>query len=193
MSEAITKIKKPNNPILATRILLNWLIIMYLFQIVLMNNVGQEYIQVFRLWNEGVWGGQWYRLFTYSVVHGAWWHFLLNAGALLGVGYCMETKMRGRWVFLVFVAGTLGGGLVSLFLNPLGLIGASPGIFAMCGAFFLYVLKNGDWAEKSIWGLALVADVALSFYPQFDLYAHLGGLATGLTVGVLLFWILKTK
>lgn len=140
--------------------------------------------------------GEYWRLFTSMFFHFGLQHLFNNMLLLLFLGDALESQM-GHWKYLfLYLAGGLGGNLLSFYLdirNGEAVIsaGASGCVFAVVGAL-LYVLikRKGRLEEMTVQRLALMA--VLSIYygftsAQVDNAAHIGGLITGFLLGVLLY------
>lgn len=80
---------------------------------------------------EGFLEGKVWQVFTYGLLHGAWWHVGLNALFVLLVGSRIE-HMAGRSVMMrVMVAGIAAGGAAHLLLGSGLLVGLSGGCLAL--------------------------------------------------------------
>uniref|UniRef100_A0A803T7P6 rhomboid protease n=1 Tax=Anolis carolinensis TaxID=28377 RepID=A0A803T7P6_ANOCA len=70
-------------------------------------------------------------------------HILGNLVLQLVLGIPLELVHKGHRVGLVYLAGVLGGSLASSVCDPLlGLVGASGGVYALIGGYFMNVLVN---------------------------------------------------
>lgn len=139
-------------------------------------------------------GGEWWRLWTTTVIHADAKHFLSNV------------SMGAIWVWLTVgyygVAATLGGTLLFIpviygatlrFIAPEGgLIGASGVVYFLGGmwlALFVFIERR-----RSLWnrilraiGVGLVIFFPTSFDPSVSYRAHFYGLLAGLVWGAILF------
>lgn len=140
-------------------------------------------------------GGQWWRLVTALFVHLSLGHFLWNMIPLGFFGLRLE-RILGSWTFLAFYL-TCGvtGSIASVFLTPeVPGAGASGAVFGICGGLFVYYAEHlrslsrtqkirlaalGVYTFYAIWGGLFDARV--------DNGAHMGGLASGVLLGILLF------
>lgn len=144
--------------------------------------------------------GELYRLWTVVLVHAPLqqdpFHLLFNMYALWLVGPLVE-RLYGRWRFLAFyLLFAMGGSLASFALGTAPedqwAVGASGAIFGLFGllaaSLFLHKPALGH-ASRGFLG-QLVALIALNLLlgltmPRIDNWAHVGGLITGLWIGLL--------
>jgi membrane associated rhomboid family serine protease len=138
-----------------------------------------------------VWQGELWRVFTYAFLHANITHLLVNMLALYSLGGFLEALLGWRRYLLVYCASAVGGGIASACAGALrvamgGLpsysVGASGAIWGLMGATLALVLSRQRALPRLIArGLrqrllvVLVINVALSFLPGIDLYAHFGG------------------
>jgi rhomboid family GlyGly-CTERM serine protease len=109
--------------------------------------------------------GEWWRVFTFPLVHLSWYHFLLDAGGFLLLFGCLEEK---RWLprALYIVGAGAGSLLLALAVDPSiatqglsGLSGIAHGLMAV-GA--LEMLRHNDQRR---WGwFSLISVVGKSAY-----------------------------
>jgi rhomboid protease GluP len=80
--------------------------------------------------------GQWWRLFTATLLHGGVAHLLLNGACLFFGGVVLETLFGRAWLGAIFILGALGGSLASITLNDPGMVsvGASGAIMGLLAA-----------------------------------------------------------
>ncbi|KAI7859879.1 rhomboid family-domain-containing protein [Circinella umbellata] len=136
---------------------------------------------------------QGYRFFSPIFIHAGIIHVIINLLIQFQVGSNIERDLGFlRFGFLYLVSGTCGFALSSL-LSPAerASMGCSGALMGLVG--YLLVDTFINW--KSIRGrtrrlLSLLISVILTFlfgiFPGFDNFAHLGGLLTGVVIGVLL-------
>ena len=136
--------------------------------------------------------GEWWRLFTCSMLHANFQHFWMNALALLSLGRLVEAH-AGRWHLpLVFLLAVPAGSLLSLALLPdQTSVGASGGLMGLVG--FLAVLGYRrraflppSFLKEILFDIGLIGLVGLVGYDIIDNAAHLGGLIGGALAGLLL-------
>ncbi len=92
---------------------------------------GIGWYETFGLGRQGFLTGKAWQLFTHSLLHGAWWHVLLNVLFLLLIGSRIEHMTGARTMLCATLAGVLGGGLFHLFLGSGLLVGISGGCMAL--------------------------------------------------------------
>ncbi|XP_060639975.2 rhomboid-related protein 2 isoform X2 [Anolis sagrei] len=84
-----------------------------------------------------------WRFLSYMMLHAGIEHILGNLVLQLLLGIPLELVHKGHRVGLVYIAGVLGGSLASSVCDPLlGLVGASGGVYALIGGYFMNVLVN---------------------------------------------------
>lgn len=141
--------------------------------------------------------GQYWRLITYSFIHFGMFHLAVNMICLWWIGRLAE-KIFGSIVLIsiYFLAG-IGAGLLSLAWAPLIVHeGSSGAILGIAGALIAVVFygklklpQNHLFRRRIIVFVLWVLFVGLS--PGVDAMAHLGGLVTGLLIGVYIVWALR--
>ena len=136
--------------------------------------------------------GQIWRLWTVTLLHGSIIHFGFNMYALYICGPIVE-QIYGPIRTLVFYLVAAAGGSVATFAlsegNPV--VGASGAIFGFFGLLFtasrlhLPMLDRRGRALISQVGMLIVVNILIGFaLPGIDNIAHIGGLATGVLLGV---------
>ena len=85
----------------------------------------------FGLSREGFLTGKVWQLFSYGLLHGAWWHAGLNALFVLVIGSRIESMTGWPVMMRVTAVGVLGGGLFHLLLGSGLLVGLSGGCMAL--------------------------------------------------------------
>ncbi|MGN0885657.1 MAG: rhomboid family intramembrane serine protease [Candidatus Spyradenecus sp.] len=149
--------------------------------------------------------GEVWRLGTYALVHGAWWHLAANVIGIWMTGRWLERQVGSRTVAAVGLLGIASGALgflVTLAVDPrlapgMRCVGASGVLSALLG------FVTGHWPRErlrvyllglpltlqGIWlGSILVLLMALeaTLWPQRTAYgAHLGAGALGVLLGAI--------
>ena len=136
--------------------------------------------------------GQLWRLLSVTLLHGSIIHFAFNMYALYICGPIVE-QIYGPIRTLIFYLVAAAGGSVATFAlsdgNPV--VGASGAIFGFFGLLFtasrlhLPMLDRRGRALISQVGMLIVVNILIGFaLPGIDNIAHLGGLATGVLLGI---------
>ena len=124
-------------------------------------------------------------IITYMFLHGSFMHIFLNMLGLYFFGPRVEQRLGSeRFIWLYFISGVTGA-LLSLFLSPASLIGASAGIFGIVLAFARF------WPTDKIyiWGVLplearwlVIITIVMAIYSGMNGstggvadFAHLGG------------------
>jgi rhomboid protease GluP len=137
--------------------------------------------------------GEYWRLLTAMFLHIGVMHLFFNAYALFALGTELERLLGwGRFVVIYLLSG-LYGSLVSYALSPNLSAGASGAIFGLIGAlaafFALHRQQLGSWGQRRLANIAflIIINLFLGFtQPGIDNLAHLGGLLSGLPLGLAL-------
>jgi rhomboid protease GluP len=137
--------------------------------------------------------GEYWRVFTAMFVHAGLQHIAMNMVALAVCGFLLE-PILGKWKFLlVYLIAGLGGSISSLIFNEnVVSCGASGAIFGLYGIMLVLLLcRIIPRADSQIYWIILGAYGALNlvlgfFIKEVDNACHLGGLATGIALGLLL-------
>ena len=145
--------------------------------------------------------GELYRLWSVTLVHAPLnqmpLHLIMNMYALYLAGPIVE-RLYGRWAFLgMYLVAAAGGSLASFALGTSPdsqlAVGASGAIFGLFGVLIAAQYVHRPMLDRASRGLMgqLVALVILNLIIGFamegtvDNWAHIGGLVTGLWLGVL--------
>ena len=136
--------------------------------------------------------GEWWRFFTALFVHIGPRHLLGNMATLLVLGPALVAAL-GPWRFLaVYLLAGVAGNALSDQVTPPDVVsaGASGAILGVLGALGGQRLRFAASARYRGWQViaALLAylAVAVGAEPGVDTMAHLGGLAAGLVLGLLI-------
>ena len=128
--------------------------------------------------------------FTYMFVHGGPWHLFFNMISLAFFGPRVEAQMGGRRFISLYVAGGLGGALLSLAMSsvsPNPIVGASGAIFGIELVYAVFwprdkIYLYGALPVEARW--LVIGQTAYSIFAGFGGYgggiahfAHLGGYA----------------
>ena len=146
--------------------------------------------------------GEPWRLLASAFLHAGFLHVAVNGFVLLVLGGFLEKLLGGgRYVVLLGVAA-LGGSLASTLLSSAVVaVGASGAIWGVLGAAAALAWRPGKVIPKAVVGplrrnavINLVLNLSVSFLPQVDIWAHLGGGVAGalLVLSGLLVYELRT-
>lgn len=140
--------------------------------------------------------GEYSRLLTSMFLHFGFRHLINNMFILLVVGSNLEPEMGTVRFLITYMVSGLAGNLLSGFLDyRVGeytvSAGASGAIFGLIGALLYVVIRNRG-NVRNISGRGMVIMAVLSLYFGFastgvDNAAHVGGLASGFLLAVLLY------
>lgn len=139
-------------------------------------------------------GGEWWRLVTAIFVHLSLGHFLWNMIPLGFFGLRLE-RILGHWTFLAFyLACGVSGSVASVYLTPeIPGAGASGAVFGVCAGLFVYYatrLRTLSHVQKTRLAALGIYTASAFWRGLFDAHvdngSHLGGLAAGIVLGVLL-------
>jgi membrane associated rhomboid family serine protease/predicted negative regulator of RcsB-dependent stress response len=139
--------------------------------------------------------GQWWRLLSCAFVHIGALHLALNMLCLWLLGRLAE-RMFGNWTFLaLYLFSGLGGSIAGVWWNPaVASVGASGAVFGVAGGVIAFWQLGKSSIPRAVVKQNLTIVLAFTFYNLFygffksgiDNAGHLGGLVTGLALGVLL-------
>ena len=148
------------------------------------------------LYTPAVRDGDFWRIGSYALLHIGWIHLLVNAYALWILAPQLEMAFGSNLTLGLFSATAIAGGAASfawsLHTGAARLAaGASGGLFGLFGAtvaLYLRVRKNlPEPVRRSIMraiGINLLINLAIAFKAPVDNAAHLGGLVSGVLLGL---------
>lgn len=133
--------------------------------------------------NYAILNGEVWRFMTAIFVHADIVHIFGNMFFLLIFGLRAEEMFDIKeYLLIYFLSGLAGGFLTFIFSLDSLSVGASGAIFGVLGATLIY-------ARRSI-GQSIITALLYAFFlfvintgPNVNIYAHLGGLVTGLLIG----------
>uniref|UniRef100_A0A8C8R7J7 Rhomboid-related protein 2 n=1 Tax=Pelusios castaneus TaxID=367368 RepID=A0A8C8R7J7_9SAUR len=139
-----------------------------------------------------------WRFISYMLVHAGIQHILGNLFLQLILGIPLEMVHKGHRVSLVYLAGVIGGSLASSVCDPLqALVGASGGVYALIGGYFMNVLVN--FREMiplfGVFRLIFIMMIGnfdpIYYFTSFSLkvsfVAHIAGGLAGMSIGYVIF------
>lgn len=148
--------------------------------------------------NEAIRAGEVWRLATAGLVHAPWpaglLHLGMNLFVLSNVGGVIERLLGGGRMLVVLWGGVVTGSIASLLANPHPSVGVSGGVFALVGALLAVGLRNRRRLPAPLRAMlvrgpveVIILNLALGVtLPFIDNAAHLGGLAGGFAIALLL-------
>lgn len=142
--------------------------------------------------------GEWWRLFTATVLHGSPAHLIGNIITFLVVGILLEPMIGIGWFSAIYFTGGFAGALASMMLNnPEALsVGASGAIMATLAALFTLSFHAGA-PRPSLMRRVAAGSLFPALIPTVaqggaitDINAHLGGCLAGAAVAfvMLIVW-----
>lgn len=142
---------------------------------------------------------EYWRLITSMFLHAppvdwlGWAHWLANSWALFQLGTLYEVLFGSkRFAFVYFATGICAGIASSFHIESVG-VGASGAIFGILGAFVFSIWRSPRYRHEP-WTRGLlkqilfwtVVNLYIGFqFPFIDNVAHIGGLVTGLILGLI--------
>ncbi|XP_028837047.1 rhomboid-related protein 2 [Denticeps clupeoides] len=145
-----------------------------------------------------------WRFLSYMFVHAGVEHILGNLIMQLLLGIPLELVHKGFEVGMVYMCGVLAGSLASSIFDPCSaLVGASGGVYALMGGYFMNAVVNfremfpllGIFRIAAI-VIIVVVDVGFAVYRRFIIHdhgmsvsfvAHIGGGVAGMSIGYVFF------
>ncbi len=184
---------KTSKKYMPTYILIALNITIYIYTSIIGNKfieTSDSIITVYGQVNALVYEGAYWQLFTAMFIHADLLHLFGNMFFLLIFGLRAEELFSTPEYFLIYLLSGLTGNLLTLLLGPqLVSVGASGAIFGMFGAVAIYVRRA---IGQSILSALMYAFFLLmiSWGPNVNFLAHLGGLVAGLLIG---YWLAKRR
>lgn len=139
--------------------------------------------------------GEYWRFISYLFLHAHETHVILNLVGLYWFGRVAENIYgTSRFLAIYYVGGLLSGVAHALLSPDFPAVGASGAVMAMFGAVAAGIYRLKDKIPESTWrlelswlgGLALAQLVLDQVIPHVAAFAHLGGMLSGLAIGMLL-------
>ena len=140
--------------------------------------------------------GEYWRLITAMFLHFGFRHLLYNMISLLFLGDILETVVGPVRYVLIYLIGGIAGNVVSMLwtMNRTEIVvsaGASGGIMAVTGAIACIAVRNrrilGENSTKRLMLMVVLMIMQGVIEKGVDNAAHLGGLAAGALLAVLLW------
>jgi rhomboid protease GluP len=157
---------------------------------------GSDLLRLLEL-DKGLGNGEWWRLVSPVLVHGSILHLAFNMYFLYLVGPLVEQLYGSARFLVLYVLTAATASLASFLLGPGPSVGASGALFGLCGVLLVGralhrpVLQGQQRAIMSQIGFLVVINLIFGFGfnslgGNVDNFAHLGGLAGGLWLGLLI-------
>ena len=159
---------------------------------------GSDLLRLLWLDKQGLANGEWWRLVSPVLVHGSILHLAFNMYFLYLVGPLVEQVYGSTRFLLLYLLTAATASLASYLIGGPGpSVGASGALFGLCGVLLVGrvlhrpVLQGQQRALMSQLGGLVVINLVLGFGfnslgGNIDNFAHLGGLAGGLWLGLLI-------
>lgn len=135
--------------------------------------------------------GEHWRLLTGTALHAGWLHIGLNSLAFYSFARPFEALANRAHLAIVFLLSAVGGSVLTLLLNPVGIsVGASGGIVGIIGFLAVYSFKRRqfiapEFRRNLIINIGFILFYGLILSGMVDNYAHIGGLITGAAYALL--------
>jgi rhomboid protease GluP len=137
--------------------------------------------------------GELWRLIASMFLHGGWLHWLANSWALYQLGTLYEVLFGSKRFALIYFSTGIIAGVASSMYNHGPAVGASGAIFGILGAFIFSIrrsplYRHQPWTRGLIGQLVfwIVVNIAIGYsLPFIDNVAHIGGLISGLLLGLI--------
>jgi membrane associated rhomboid family serine protease len=154
---------------------------------------GQVLYQALQLDKGAVAAGEYWRLWTVTLLHGSFLHLFFNMYALYLAGPIVERWYGSLRFLLIYLACAAAGSTASfVFGGDVPSVGASGAIVGVFGLLLAagrvhHPMDRGSRALVSQLGILILINVVFGFaVTGIDNGAHLGGLAAGLWLGAMI-------
>ena len=173
--------------------------VIVLFYIILILNGGSTNKSTLYKFGALVKDGNPVRLITSMFLHIGFLHLLTNAWSLYTIGKIVEDFYGHVKMFIIFIFSGLIGNLLSYIVmdNLTISAGASGAIYGLMGALLYFSLNQRTYMAEALKNQilpVLAINLLLSFsLPSINLYAHIGGLVSGIIMSIALGVKYKTS
>ena len=143
--------------------------------------------------------GEWWRLLTSTFLHGGLIHLIANMYGLLFVGFFLEPLLgRKKYLAVYLLTGILASVASICWYDATVSVGASGAIFGLYGIFLALLLTKiypPDFAKAFLISTAIFIgyNLLMGLTGGIDNAAHIGGLLSGLVIGLILYSTLKRQ
>jgi membrane associated rhomboid family serine protease len=126
--------------------------------------------------------GDWWRVFTVSLVHEGFLHLFFNMLLLWIVGQLLEPGAGPLRFGLLYVVSVAAGSAAALLVQPhVASAGASGGVFGVAAAATIVMHRQGVRFWDTGFGPLLVINLVFDYFtPNISIAAHIGGAIGGL-------------
>ena len=134
-------------------------------------------------------GHEYWRILTGATTHASILHVAMNCYAFYSFGRIFEMLSNRAHLAMVFLLSALGGGILSLLLQPGTIsVGASGGIVGLVSYLAVYSFKrrqfiSPQFRKSLLINIGFIVIFGLVLYQVVDNWGHIGGLVTGAAYG----------
>ncbi|HTH50539.1 MAG TPA: rhomboid family intramembrane serine protease [Pyrinomonadaceae bacterium] len=135
--------------------------------------------------------GEYWLILTGATMHASIIHVLMNCYAFYSFGRIFEMLSNRAHLAIVFLLSALGGGILSLLLQPGTIaVGASGGIVGLVSYLAVYSFKRRkfisyEFRKSLLTNIGFILIFGLVLYQVVDNWGHIGGLITGAVYGLI--------
>lgn len=135
--------------------------------------------------------GEWWRLLSSTFLHGGLVHMASNMFGLAFAGAFLEPLLGGKRLLIAYLVSGIVASAASIAWHPdtvsVGASGAIFGLFGMCVVFLAKAYKN-EYAKRQLYNILILIGYNLlwGLSGGIDNAAHIGGLVSGMLVGLVL-------
>lgn len=185
-------VRFPAYPPRATYAMIAVLVGIYIAQIFVRSTSNISLMDAGAKINSAIIDGQYWRLISFTFLHGNLLHLAVNSFSLYSLGKSVE-GFWGPWRWLIiFVLSGLAGGVASFCLLPFPSSGAAGSIFGLVGAELVFLRRNrqffGERGHRAWQNLIITA--SLNFIAGSLIHLDVAGLVGGLLCGLILGWFI---
>jgi rhomboid protease GluP len=134
--------------------------------------------------------GEYWLILTGATTHASILHVGMNCYAFYSFGKIFEMLSNRAHLAMVFLLAALGGGILSLVLQPGTIaVGASGGIVGLVSYLAVYSFKrrkfiSNEFRKSLLTNIGFILIFGLVLYQVVDNWGHIGGLITGAVYGL---------
>ncbi len=178
----------PSRPVVTQSLIGINVVVFALGSLIALSGEGNTLIANFGMWPLGIAiEGEWWRLITSAFLHGGLLHIAFNMYVLYVIGPIVERALGSARYLILYLTAALGGSVASYVFSPANTlsVGASGAIFGLMAA--VLVVGRRFRHDVSQIAVLLAVNLAIGFLVSgIDWRAHLGGMATGAAVAVVM-------